>query len=53
MINTSTEKAAVLVFVGIWKCGGDLQTGNFVPQGKNAPEGIPSDRMYVTRAQPC
>ena len=41
----NTNKVAVLSHAGIWAWASPLQTGNFVPEGQTAPEGIPEGRM--------
>lgn len=39
--------SALLSFGGVYAYGYDLQTGNFVPEGEEPPDGVPAYRRYV------
>uniref|UniRef100_A0A8H8CFA2 Uncharacterized protein n=1 Tax=Psilocybe cubensis TaxID=181762 RepID=A0A8H8CFA2_PSICU len=47
------RKVAVLVHAGIWKWTTDLETGNFVPYGEEAPEGVPDGQIQDEPSFKC
>ncbi|PPQ81644.1 hypothetical protein CVT26_013895 [Gymnopilus dilepis] len=49
----NTNKVAVLSHAGIWAWASPLQTGNFVPEGQTAPEGIPEGRIQSMPNYKC
>ena len=47
MFSVETNKLATLCHTGIYIFGSPLDTGNYVPDGQVAPDGVPVSRMYA------
>lgn len=47
LTHRGTRREVVLTSVGLWRWNSDLETGNFVPVGRTAPERLAEDRMCV------
>ncbi|KDR81283.1 hypothetical protein GALMADRAFT_60982 [Galerina marginata CBS 339.88] len=53
IMKKDTKKVAVLSFVGIWAWSSDLCTGNYVPSGCDAPDGLPESRIQDIPSYRC
>ncbi|KDR81137.1 hypothetical protein GALMADRAFT_61111 [Galerina marginata CBS 339.88] len=53
MFDTRSDKVAILAHAGLWSWNSDLRSGNFVPPGKKAPEGLPDSRMQTELSYKC
>ncbi|PPQ71225.1 hypothetical protein CVT26_011003 [Gymnopilus dilepis] len=45
LYRANTEKVALFCHAGVWAWNSPLSTGNYVPEGQSAPEGLPEGRI--------
>ncbi|KDR72125.1 hypothetical protein GALMADRAFT_18164, partial [Galerina marginata CBS 339.88] len=53
LFDTRSDKVAILAHAGLWSWNSDLRSGNFVPPGRKAPEGLPDSRMQTEISYKC
>ncbi|KAJ7773133.1 hypothetical protein B0H16DRAFT_1450979 [Mycena metata] len=50
IFDKATDKIAIFHHAGVWMWASPPYTGNLVPDGESAPEGVPQGRMFLTVA---